>query len=122
MGEIGAALDRVMASCDVPARLEVDPVSIVHRYRRPADRELVGLMASAVAFGNAKAFRVKLEQALARLGPDIASVADDELARTQYATQVDSARKARSEEAELTFWPTRVGQAAASASFSTCVG
>jgi hypothetical protein len=79
MGEIGAALDRVMASCDVPARLEVDPVSIVHRYRRPADRELVGLMASAVAFGNAKAFRVKLEQALARLGPDVASVADDEL-------------------------------------------
>ena len=79
MGEIGAALDRVMASCDVPARLEVDPVSIVHRYRRPADRELVGLMASAVAFGNAKAFRVKLEQALAWLGPDVAFVADDEL-------------------------------------------
>src|SRR5947207_2286548 len=79
MGEIGAALDRVMASCDVPARLEVDPVSIVHRYRRPADRELVGLMASAVAFGNVKAFRAKLEQALARLGPDVASAADNEL-------------------------------------------
>jgi uncharacterized protein (TIGR02757 family) len=69
----------VIASCDVPARLEVDPVSVVHRYERPADRELVGLMASAVAFGNVKAFRAKLEQALARLGPDVASVADNEL-------------------------------------------
>jgi uncharacterized protein (TIGR02757 family) len=79
LADIGAALDRVMATCDVPARLAVDPVSVVHRYRRTADRELVGLMASAVAFGNVKAFRAKLEQALARLGPDIADVADDEL-------------------------------------------
>jgi len=65
---IGAALDRVMATCDVPARLAIDPVSIVHRYQHRSDRELVGLLASAVAFGNVKAFRVKLEQALARLG------------------------------------------------------
>jgi uncharacterized protein (TIGR02757 family) len=79
LGEIGAALDRVMASCDVPARLAIDPVSIVHRYTRPADRELVGLMASAVAFGNVKAFRAKLEQALARIGPDVAAAADNEL-------------------------------------------
>lgn len=65
--------------CDVAARLELDPVAVVHRYSRPADQELVALMASAVAFGNVKALRAKLEQALARLGPDIASVADDEL-------------------------------------------
>jgi len=77
--DIGAALDRVMAACDIPARLAVDPVSIVHRYPRPSDRELVGLMASAVAFGNVKAFRAKLEQALARLGPDVTGVADDDL-------------------------------------------
>jgi len=79
LDEIGAALDRVMAACDVPARLAVDPVSIVHRYTRSGDRELVGLMASAVAFGNVKAFRSKLEQALARLGPDVTAIADDEL-------------------------------------------
>lgn len=75
---IGAALDRVMATCDVPARLEIDPVSIVHRYPLSSDQELVGLLASAVAFGNAKAFRAKLEQALARLGPDVTAIADDE--------------------------------------------
>jgi uncharacterized protein (TIGR02757 family) len=79
LDEIGAALDRVMATCDVPARLAVDPVSIVHRYARSSDRELVGLMASSVAFGNVKAFRAKLEQALARLGSDVTAVADDEL-------------------------------------------
>ncbi|HKQ72043.1 MAG TPA: DUF2400 domain-containing protein, partial [Polyangiaceae bacterium] len=35
--------------------------------------------ASAVAFGNVKALRGKLEQALARLGPEVAATADDEL-------------------------------------------
>jgi len=58
--------------------LELDPVAVVHRYPHVLDRELVGLMASAVAFGNVKALRAKLEQALARLGPDVALGADDE--------------------------------------------
>jgi len=77
--KIGVALDGVRARCDISARLELDPVAVVHRYPLPADQELVALMASAVAFGNVKALRAKLEQALARLGPEIASVADDEL-------------------------------------------
>ena len=67
------------ATCDVAARLAVDPVGVVHRYGRLVDRELVGLIASSVAFGNVKALRAKLEDALARLGPDVAAVADDEL-------------------------------------------
>jgi uncharacterized protein (TIGR02757 family) len=78
-GRIGAALEKVREKCDVEARLELDPVAVVHRYPRPADQELVGLLASAVAFGNVKALRRKLEQALERLGPDVAGVADDEL-------------------------------------------
>jgi uncharacterized protein (TIGR02757 family) len=78
-GRIGAALEDVRAKCDVEARLELDPVAVVHRYARPEDQELVALMASAVAFGNVKALRSKLEQALSRLGPDVARIADDEL-------------------------------------------
>ena len=74
-----SALDGVRATCDVAARLAVDPVGVVHRYGRLVDRELVGLIASSVAFGNVKALRAKLEDALARLGPDVAAVADDEL-------------------------------------------
>jgi uncharacterized protein (TIGR02757 family) len=67
----------VRRTCDVAARLELDPVAVVHRYRRQADREIVALVASAVAFGNVKALRAKLEDALDRLGPDVAGVADD---------------------------------------------
>src|SRR5690349_4418789 len=76
LARVGVALENVRSTCDVTARLELDPVAVVHRYPRPEDRELVGLMASAVAFGNVKALRAKLEEALKRLGPDIAAVAD----------------------------------------------
>jgi uncharacterized protein (TIGR02757 family) len=74
---VGAALENVRSTCDVAARLELDPVAVVHRYAALEDRELVGLIASAVAFGNVKALRAKLEEALRRLGPDIAATADD---------------------------------------------
>jgi uncharacterized protein (TIGR02757 family) len=67
----------VRASCDVAARREADPVGIVHRYTRRADREIVALIASSLAFGNVKALRAKIEDALARLGPGIARAADD---------------------------------------------
>jgi len=52
-------------------------VGIVHRYKDPADQELVALIASSLAFGNVKALRAKIEDALARLGPQIAAAADD---------------------------------------------
>lgn len=71
-------LEEVRARCDTEARLALDPVAVVHRYPRREDKELVGLVASAVAFGNVKALRAKLEDALVRLGPDVAYVADDE--------------------------------------------
>jgi uncharacterized protein (TIGR02757 family) len=74
---VRVALENVRSNCDVGSRLELDPVAVVHRYEKLADRELVGLIASAVAFGNVKALRAKLEQALSRLGPDIAATADD---------------------------------------------
>lgn len=74
---IGRALDRVRAGCDVDARRAADPVGIVHRYEDPADQELVALIASSLAFGNVKALRAKIEDALARLGPGIAAAADD---------------------------------------------
>lgn len=77
LARVGAALEDVRSTCDVAARLELDPVAVVHRYDAPEDRELVGLMASAVAFGNVKALRAKLEEALKRLGPHVAATADD---------------------------------------------
>lgn len=71
------ALDEVRARCDVTARRESDPVGIVHRYEGRDDRELVALVASAMAFGNVKALRAKIEDALVRIGPEVARRADD---------------------------------------------
>jgi len=71
------ALDDVRARCDVEARREADPVHFVHRYATLEDREIVALIASALAFGNVKALCAKIEDALGRLGPRVASVADD---------------------------------------------
>lgn len=69
-------LDRAEQACDVPARIATDPIGIVRRYERTEDLELVGLLASCLAFGNVKALRASIERALASLGPDL-SVLDD---------------------------------------------
>jgi len=44
-------LDRLARSYG-RAYLDTDPVRFVHRYDRPEDREVVGMIASALAFGN----------------------------------------------------------------------
>lgn len=74
---IGAALDGVRARCDIESRRNNDPVEFVHRYADAEDRELVALIASSLAFGNVKALRAKVDDALHRLGPGLARVADD---------------------------------------------
>lgn len=71
------ALDAVRARCDVKQRRAADPVEFVHAYANPDDRELVALIASSLAFGNVKALRAKIRDALDRIGPQIAAVADD---------------------------------------------
>ncbi|HVY48586.1 MAG TPA: DUF2400 domain-containing protein [Minicystis sp.] len=77
LAALHAALERVRAACDVPRRLAADPVSVVHRYDDPLDREIVALVASSLAFGNVKAFRAKIDDALDRIGPDVARACDD---------------------------------------------
>jgi uncharacterized protein (TIGR02757 family) len=77
LSALGETLDAVRARCDVETRRRNDPVEFVHRYADPADQELVALVASALAFGNVKALRAKIEDALARIGPYVARSADD---------------------------------------------
>lgn len=77
-GPVHQALEDVFARCDRAARVRTDPVEFVHRYAHaPLDAELVALVASSVAFGNVTALRAKLADALERLGPQPALVADD---------------------------------------------
>jgi uncharacterized protein (TIGR02757 family) len=74
-----ATVERVRSRCDVAARLARDPVSYLHRYSDPLDQELVGILASSIAFGNVKTITQKLEDALVRLGPRPSQTADDSL-------------------------------------------
>lgn len=74
---IKEALDAVRARCDTEGRKRSDPIEFVHRYERLEDRELVALVASSLAFGNVKALRAKIEDALDRIGPDVAEAAGD---------------------------------------------
>jgi len=45
-----------------------DPVQFVHRYDDPRDREVVGLIVSAFAYGNVKSILATVKQALSFLG------------------------------------------------------
>ncbi len=77
IARIQAALDGIGERRDILARRDVDPVSFIHRYADVEDKEMVGLLASSLAFGNVKAFRPKIEDALSRLGPRPARAGDD---------------------------------------------
>ncbi|WP_394841549.1 TIGR02757 family protein [Pendulispora brunnea] len=74
--ELRAALDAVRARADLAARRASDPVGVVHRYEDPLDRELVGLVAASVAFGNVKTILAKLGDLLDRVGPSPWRAAD----------------------------------------------
>ncbi len=49
--------------------LSTDPLMFPHRYRKAADIEIVGLIASSLAYGHVKIIRRNIAQALELLGP-----------------------------------------------------
>jgi uncharacterized protein (TIGR02757 family) len=67
-------LDALVESHDRAAHRANDPVSFVHRFEDPADREVVGLIAASVAFGNVVAIRASVARALAMLGASPAEI------------------------------------------------
>jgi uncharacterized protein (TIGR02757 family) len=66
---VKAVLDATRASCDVDARRARDPVGLVRPYTHRDDRELVGLLASSLAFGNVTTILAKVREVLGVLGP-----------------------------------------------------
>lgn len=82
---LGARLDALVAGTDVRERRDDDPVSFVHRFTRPDDQEVVGLVAALLAFGNVKAIRRSIARVLDVLGSSpsatIARASEGELAR-----------------------------------------
>ena len=67
LAALQAVLDRAYTEYD--ARwIEPDPVQFVWRYRRPEDREVAGLIASSLAYGNVKQIKKSVERVLDLLG------------------------------------------------------
>lgn len=67
LAALKVALDRAYEEYD--ARwIEPDPVQFVWRYDRPEDREVAGLIASSLAYGNVKQIKRSVERVLAALG------------------------------------------------------
>ena len=67
LAALRAVLNRAYTEYD--ARwIEPDPVQFVWRYERPADREVIGLIASSLAYGNVKQIKKSVERVLAILG------------------------------------------------------
>ncbi len=73
-----AALLRVEKSHAPKDRIANDPVSLVHAFTDPLDREIVAVLASSLAFGNVTTIRAKIKDALARIGPRPARAVRDE--------------------------------------------
>jgi len=63
------SLDAFLEEFPKGRRVLNDPVQFVHRYSDARDREVVGLIASAFAYGNVKSILATVERALAHLGP-----------------------------------------------------
>ncbi|HNT00350.1 MAG TPA: TIGR02757 family protein [Polyangiaceae bacterium] len=75
--QLAEILESIVATCDVPARLALDPVGVVRTYRHPAQQELAGLLSASLAFGQVKALRRAIEQVLSRMGSDWMGVLED---------------------------------------------
>jgi uncharacterized protein (TIGR02757 family) len=73
---LGPHLEALVRSTDAAARRELDPVGFVHRYARDEDREVVGLVAALLAFGNVVVIRRAVATVLDRLGPSPAAQLD----------------------------------------------
>lgn len=75
LGALRALLDRAYTEYD-RRWIEPDPVQFVWRYPRPEDREVAGLVASSLAYGNITQIKRSVESVLGILGPRPARAID----------------------------------------------
>ncbi len=75
--QIHETLEAVRRRADLRARREKDPVGFVHQFEMLEDRELVGLTASSLAFGNVTTIVAKLRELFAKIGPSPSRAAED---------------------------------------------
>jgi uncharacterized protein (TIGR02757 family) len=70
--ELGGALDRLYRTYEQDASA-LDPIQIVRRYETPADREIAGFCASALAFGRVAGAMRAIERLLEPMAPSPAA-------------------------------------------------
>jgi uncharacterized protein (TIGR02757 family) len=87
LARVRERLDVLVATSDVAANLEADPLGFVHR-AAPADREVVALVAATLAFGQVKTIRASIARVLAALG-DAPAHAVDTLDEAALAARLD---------------------------------
>lgn len=63
------SLDRLYRAYNRPCYIDPDPLLFLHRYSRVVDREIVGLIASSLAFGRVAHICASVARVLAILGP-----------------------------------------------------
>lgn len=66
MTPLHRTLERLAVAPDRLARIHNDPVGFVHRYDRPEDQEIAGLLASGLAYGRVASFAPKIVALLDR--------------------------------------------------------
>jgi uncharacterized protein (TIGR02757 family) len=67
----------LIESTNHAARLDGDPLGLVHRYLDPLDREVAGLLSAAVAYGKVDLFKPRLTKLLESLGAAPGKLARD---------------------------------------------
>ncbi len=67
------ALERLYERYDRPEFIHPDPLEFVYRYERRRDREVVGFIASALAYGRVKQILSSVQTVLDRMGPSPSS-------------------------------------------------
>ncbi|HYY74587.1 MAG TPA: DUF2400 family protein, partial [Solirubrobacterales bacterium] len=68
-GTLREPLERLYREFDYTARVEFDALRFPLRYADPRDRELVGLLASCLAYGRVDLFGRELDVVLGAMGP-----------------------------------------------------
>ena len=69
MKHLKEPLDDLLDGVDWPSHREADPISIVWRYERDEDREVVALIAATLAYGQVALLKGAIERVLVHLGP-----------------------------------------------------
>jgi uncharacterized protein (TIGR02757 family) len=76
-GLVGPALEDLLRRTDAAARVQGDPVELVHAYSDPIDVEVAGLLCAALAYGRVDLFKPRLAALLRALGPSPGATARD---------------------------------------------